>query len=235
MTDVAADVTGGIEPVEAPAAAPEAPAPAAPDFDALVGRIGDALEPRFAQLEERITPGEAEPVLDPDDPNFYGPADYVGGELTPEAQDRAFWAQVQQEARRIAEEQVKTAIAPIQAERRDERMRMEADALEQRYSELRDEAVQTKVLDEAARRAGQIGLSAGEADALARSPQFIEVVYLAMKAQEAQAAAVPAPAAPSVALEQGGAAGPSGEAAPVHEGDAIVAAGQVGRFRLGMQ
>ena len=222
----------------APAAAVEgAPAEAAtPNFDSLVERFTAAIEPRFETLETALKPPE-EPaaITDPNDPNFFDPTVDFGpdGSVTDEAQDRAFWAAVRQEAQTIAQQQVQEAIAPITAERRQEQVSQQADALEAKYPELTQEDVQNRVLDAAASYAQALGVKPELAGEVARSPKFIEVVYLAMKAEEQQASASAPGAAPSVPLETGGSAGPAAPTDQPDEGARLVALAQGQRFRLG--
>lgn len=236
-----------MEITQAPEAAPEAEAPAeggaapaAPagvDFDAIVDKLENRIGERFTALEERL-PAPAPLDETPPDPAdvdaFFEPQDFeLDGSLTEQAQERHFWASVQQEARTIAQKQVAEALSPLQEERAAERRDQAADALEAKYSELAKPDVQEKVLDAAVRYAQRLGVPQDQVDQVATEPAFIELTYLAMKA-ESTAAGESAPGAPGVVLEQGGSAGPAtgGQDAP-DLGDRIVAAAQSQRFRLG--
>lgn len=234
------EIVQGTEPT--PAAEPATPEPAAaapapaPDFDAIAAKFAEGIAPQFEALKERL-PAEPEPVTDPSDPRYFTPDDLdpVTGQPTDAAQERAFWDAVDVRAREIATQVAQDAVAPITAASREQQIAQEVDALEAKYPELAtDTAVVERVLDAAATRAAQMGLAPDAAAALAQSPQFLEVTYLATKAQEGQASATAPGATPSVPIEQGGAAGP---AAPTDDapdaGDRIVQLAQSSRFRLG--
>lgn len=227
-----------MEITEAPAAAPAEPAaaPAAPDFESVIGKFEAAIAPRFDALEQRLPPAadEPTPVTDPNDPDFFSDAELDElGQPTDEAQERAFWAAVRQEAQAIAQQTVSEAVAPITAERREEQLGQQADELEAQYPELGQEKVQERVLELTARWAQSMGLPADQAEQLARTPKFVEVAYLAMKAQEGTAASQTPGATPPVPLEQGGAAGPAEATDAPDVGDRIVQRAQQSRFRLG--
>lgn len=231
------EIVQGTEPAAAAPAAPEPVAPApAPDFDAIAAKFEAALAPKFEAIESRL-PAEPAPVTDPTDPDFFTPdeLDPDTGAPTDAAQERAFWAAVDARATEIAQKAANEAVAPITAESRDRQIAQEVDALEAKYPELAtDNAVVERVLDAAAQRAPQMGLSPEAAAALAQSPQFLEVTYLAMKAQDGQASALAPGAIPSVPLEQGGAAGPAASTDDAPDaGDRIVQLAQSSRFRLG--
>lgn len=217
---------------QAPAAAPEAP-----DFDKLVGAFEERVGARFDAMEERLAPPEpdaAGEIPDPADVDaFFADDDFeVDGTLTDAAQERHFWATVQHEAAQIAEQKVNEALSPIQAEREDERRGTEADALEAKYLELQDADVVEKVLDRAVRHAQRLGVPADQVNSVATEPAFIELVYLAMKAEE-QTAGEPAPSSPGVQLESGGAAGPAAPQDAPDLGDRIVKLAGESKFRLG--
>lgn len=230
------EIVQAAEPTETPAEAPVAAPAAAPDFDALVGRFEAAIAPKLDALEARLPPAAAAPVTDPRDPNFFDPdSDYdpTTGQVTDEAQDRAFWAEVDQKAATIAEAKIAEALAPITADRRAEQIAAEADALELKYPALSDDATQEKVIGAAVRYAQALGLPPEQAETVALSPRFIELTYQAMLAQDQQASAT-APGGPSVPLEQGGAAGPAASTDDAPDaGDRIVQLAQSSRFRLG--
>lgn len=127
-------------------------------------------------------------------------------------------------ARAIAREEVGT----VQAERADERRMQEADALEQRYPALQDEAYQDKIVEMTRKQAAAFGQPE-----LAREPHFLEMVHLAEQARQGAAAETPAGSTQGAALERGGGAAPAETSSTEEEGDRIVKASRSGKFRLG--
>lgn len=204
-----------------------------PDFDALFNRFDQSLR----SLDERaqaLAPAAAAPEIpDPDSPEFFGDEDFApGGGLTPEAEDRYFWANMDKRIATTARQMAQEMIAPIEAERRAEQRAAEADQLEAQYPELADSAVQDKVIQASIEHAQRLGLPAEMIDDVALSPRMIRIAYLAMKAEE-QRGRESGPGTPDVTLEMGGAAGPAGEQGEADLGDRIVAAAQSGRHRVG--
>lgn len=209
----------------------------APDFDALFSRFEEKVGERFESLEERLPAPAGESVPEIPDPAdidaFFSDEDFADdGELTQEAQERHFWATVQKEAATIAEAKVKEALSPLQEQQEQERRGQAADALEAKYLELQNADVVEKVLDAAVRHAQRLGVPPEQVNQVATEPAFIELTYLAMKATE-QTAGEPAPAAPGVTLESGGAAGPADAQDAPDLGDRIVKLANESKFRLG--
>ena len=123
------------------------------------------------------------------------------GEITPESLQQIVDAQVQvgvqQAMQTVLPEALQQALAPVH----DRFLQQEADELEERYPALRDDQqLQQAVVQEAVQFADSLGVPE-----LARSPQFIEKMYLAKMAREGKTAAVPA-SGDDAALEGAGAA-----------------------------
>lgn len=243
MSVAGAGTETGAPPAEgAPEAAPAqgAQAPAGlPDnfaerFEQFASTM-DALPERLERLEQGAqAPPAGEPaqaqvpdtryLLDPQSGMFMDRltgqwleeppgGDYGEPELTAEA--------VQQ----MVEQGVQQALAP-QAR---QQMLAQVAALEEKYPELRDEAIAAEVKQEA-QRLVQATMPGADAEAW-KNPALIEKIYLARSAGERAEGEVPPTGEPSTQLES-----PSAAAAGVKEledeGDAIVKAGQRGSFLM---
>lgn len=230
--DTAAE-TPTTEPLDgAVAGGEETGAPAGDDrltsaLDGFRDEFTGRLEQMQRVFEERLPqqePEEEPELADPRDPEFFGDEDYApDGSLTEEAQARQFEAILAQMVEQAAQQQV----APLYQQREAERRDREADALEERYPDLRDEETQDRVLERAAEVAQQLGNPEA-----AIEPAFVELVYLAMQAQERAASETPAGGGPNVPIERGGGASPAQGGDEPDLGDAIVKLAQKGKFRL---
>lgn len=193
----------------------------------------DQLSQSFERFQQDVTSrldrigqrDDEEPEEEPDELDGlefqFGEDDFEeSGALSNEAQLR----EIARMARSIAREEVGT----VQAERADERRMTEADALEQRYPQLQDEAYQDKIVEMTRRQAAAFGQPE-----LAREPHFLEMVHLAEQARQGAAAETPAGSTQGATLERGGGAPPAEQSSTEEEGDRIVKAARAGRFRLG--
>jgi hypothetical protein len=214
--------------VEAPeGAAVEAPAAETPDVGALIGGFDGKLEAfgqQLAALTERIPEPEPEPVEPVGDaPSVqFSDADFDDdGSLTIEAQTR--------EIEKIAASVVERTLAPQREQAEQARRDAGFDALEERYTDLADEAEQDRLLELAQARAQKLGMPQ-----LAAEPDFVETVYLAEQARQRAGDEVPAGSERGVTLERGGTAPPAAPSSPApDDGSRIVARAQQSRFRLG--
>jgi len=207
MTDVAAD-QGAVETTTDVAADAGA---AGGGEGATGGGGGDRLFEAFQSFQQDVT-GRLdqfeqrfeEPADDPEDPYaglddaaVFGNEDYdVDGQLTPEAQQRAFEQMVQQG--------VQAAMQPHLEAQAQQRRDAEADALEAKYPVLGDPAKAGEYIDKCVQQAQLLGRPE-----LAREPAFLEMVYLADEATKKAAAEQSAPAGQEVTLERGGGAAPA--------------------------
>jgi hypothetical protein len=224
----------GQDPVEPTGEAPEAgavetpEAPAEVNVNELLGGFGGTLEEfgrRLDTITERLP--EPEPEIEEDeDPAAatiqFSDEDFNDdGSLTLEAQTR--------EIERIAATVVERTLAPQREAAEQARRDAGFDALEERYTDLQDEATQDRLLQLAQEKARVLGNPA-----LAAEPDFVETIYLAEQARSRAGNEVPAGSERGVALERGGTAPPAAPqtAAPT-DGDRIVAAARKSRFRLG--
>lgn len=214
---------------------------AGPDVGALLGQFGSKLDgfaSRFDGLEERLNTaatsgggeeeaGGGEGEGDEFVPQFAVEDFNESGELTVEAQTRAI--------QEIAQRQVEAALAPQREQAQAQRRDAYADALEQKYPDLQDEATQNAVFDAAIQQASMLAQITGrpELAELWREPEYLEVVYLAEQAKKRAGDEVPAGSEREVTLERGGAAGPAAQSGQGDDGDRIVAVAQKSRFRLG--
>lgn len=206
MTDVAADQ--GVTDATATDAAADGAAGGGGDATGGGGdRLFDAFQSfqqdvtgRLDQFEQRFE----EPADDPEDPYaglddaaVFGDEDYdVDGQLTPEAQQRAFEQMVQQG--------VQAAMQPHLEAQEQSRRDAEADALEAKYPVLGDPAKAGEYIDKAVQQAQLLGRPE-----LAREPGFLEMVYLADEATKKSAAEQSAGGQQEVTLERGGGAAPA--------------------------
>lgn len=217
-----------------PAAEPAEPAPEPPEpQEPAEPAPQDQLLSAFQQFQQEVTqrldrverpaePAPAEPAPQNDDFDAILreitaglPAQHFDDEgyLTDEG-DR----QVQMElARRAAREIVESELAPFRQEREQERIAAEADALEEQYPQLQDEAYQEQMLQETARFCQRIGRPE-----LAREPAMLEQAMLAFEARQRAAAETPASPSPTSALERGTPAPPAAPASAPDPGDNIV-------------
>jgi hypothetical protein len=217
-----------VEPVvEAPVAAEPAAAPETPDVGALIGGFNGQLEAfgqQLATLTERIPepePEPAEPVGEAPAIQFSDDDFNDDGSLTVEAQTR--------EIEKIAQTVVERTLAPQREAEQQARRDAGFDALEERYTDLADEAAQERLLELATARAEKLGMPQ-----LAAEPEFVETVYLAEQARQRAGDEVPAGSERGVTLERGGTAPPAAPSSPApDDGSRIVARAQQSRFRLG--
>jgi hypothetical protein len=218
-----------VEPAgEAPEGAVETPeAPAEPNVGELLGGFGGTLEEfgrRLDSITERLPEPEPDYEEDPDPAatiQFSDDDFNDDGSLTLEAQTR--------EIERIAATVVERTLAPQREAAEQARRDAGFDALEERYSDLKDEATQDRLLQLAQEQAQTLGMPQ-----LAAEPGFVETVYLADQARSRAGNEVPAGSERGVALERGGTAPPAApQTAEPNDGDRIVAASRKSRFRLG--
>lgn len=206
MTDVAAD-QGAVETTTDVAA----DAGAAGGGEGATGGGGDRLFEAFQSFQQDVTgrldqfeqrfeePADdsEDPYAGLDDAAVFGDEDYdVDGQLTPEAQQRAFEQMVQQG--------VQAAMQPHLEQRAQDRRDAEADALETKYPVLGDPAKAGEYIDKAVQQAQLLGRPE-----LAREPGFLEMVYLADEATKKSAAEQSAGGQQEVTLERGGGAAPA--------------------------
>lgn len=205
MTDVAAD-QGAVETTTDVAA----DAGAAGGGEQATGGGGDRLFEAFQSFQQDVTgrldqfeqrfeePADDEdPYAGLDDAAVFGNEDYdVDGQLTPEAQQRAFEQMVQQG--------VQAAMQPHLEQRAQDRRDAEADALEAKYPVLGDPAKAGEYINKAVQQAQLLGRPE-----LAREPGFLEMVYLADEATKKSAAEQSAGGQQEVTLERGGGAAPA--------------------------
>lgn len=159
----------------------------------VTGRL-DQFEQRF---EEPADDERDDPYAGLDDAAVFGNEDYdVDGQLTPEAQQRAFEQMVQQG--------VQAAMQPHLEAQEQQRRDAEADALEDKYPVLGDPAKAGEYIDKAVQQARLLGRPE-----LAREPGFLEMVYLADEATKKSAAEQSAGGQQEVTLERGGGAAPA--------------------------
>jgi hypothetical protein len=155
------------------------------------------------------------------DPNDFSDDDFSDdGNLTPEAQQRAFVEMM----RRVA----KAELAPFEAQRAEERRVAEADALEEKYPELQEESVQDAMIEKVVAFAKQIGQPE-----LAREPALLEMVYLAEKAKERAGDEIPAGSERTVRLQTGSTAPPAESREQTDDGDRIVSLANKSHYRIG--
>ena len=207
MTDVAAD-QGVTEATATDAGAADG---AAGGGEGATGGGGDRLFEAFQSFQQDVTGRldqfeqrfEEEPADDDDpyagldDAAVFGDEDYdVDGQLTPEAQQRAFEQMVQQG--------VQAAMQPHLEAQEQSRRDAEADALEAKYPVLGDPAKAGEFIDKAVQQAQLLGRPE-----LAREPAFLEMVYLADEATRKSAAEQSAGGQQEVTLERGGGAAPA--------------------------
>ena len=197
-------------------------------FDAFQ-QFQQQQEQRWGELEQRL-PQQQEPVEEAE-PEFDGSEFFADGQfsdedfaddgaLTQEAQIRAL-AEMQ---RAIVREEMRPVLEAQEQARRDR----EAEALEERYTELADEDTARKYVEEAVAAAQTLGQPA-----LAREPSFVEMVYLAAKARERAGQEIPAGSAPGVTLETGPGGSPAAGESGDDVADRIVNAGGRKPFRVG--
>ncbi|HMS60682.1 MAG TPA: hypothetical protein PKD63_00260 [Solirubrobacteraceae bacterium] len=206
MTDVAAD-QGAVETTTDVAA----DAGAAGGGEQATGGGGDRLFEAFQSFQQDVTgrldqfeqrfeePADdsEDPYAGLDDAAVFGDEDYdVDGQLTPEAQQRAFEQMVQQG--------VQAAMQPHLEAQEQSRRDAEADALETKYPVLGDPAKAGEYIDKAVQQAQLLGRPE-----LAREPGFLEMVYLADEATKKSAAEQSAGGQQEVTLERGGGAAPA--------------------------
>lgn len=207
-------------------AAPEATATPEPNVGELLGGFNGQLEnfgQQLAALTERLPQPAAEeedesatPTIEFSDDDFDD-----DGSLSLDAQTR--------EIERIANAVVERTLAPQREAQEQARRDAGFDALEGRYSDLKDEANQERLLQSAQARAEALGMPQ-----LAAEPEFVETVYLADQARQRAGDEVPAGSERGVTLERGGTAPPAASSTPEpDDGDRIVARAQKSRFRLG--
>lgn len=210
----------------------------APDISALLGEFGSKLDQFGTQFGERLdrleqpAGGEPEGGSGGGEPEIYVPQfnddDFTAeGDLTAEAQARA--------VQEIAQRAVTEAMAPRMAAEREERRVAYADALETKYPELGEQETQNAVFDRAKQAAQQFARITGKPELaeLAGEPEFLEVVYLGMKAEKQSGDEVPAGSEKEVTLEGGGGAGAASASGGDDAGDRIVQRANKSRFRLG--
>lgn len=160
----------------------------------VTGRL-DQFEQRFE--EEPADDDVQDPYAGLDDAAVFGDEDYdVDGQLTPQAQQRAFEQMVQQG--------VQAAMQPHLEAQEQSRRDAEADALEAKYPVLGDPAKAGEYIDKCVQQAQLLGRPE-----LAREPAFLEMVYLADEATKKSAAEQSATGGQEVALERGGGAAPA--------------------------
>lgn len=206
MTDVAAE-QGVTEATTTDAAADGA----AGGGEGATGGGGDRLFEAFQSFQQDVTgrldqfeqrfeeepAGDDDPYAGLDDAAVFGDEDYdVDGQLTPEAQQRAFEQMVQQG--------VQAAMQPHLEAQEQSRRDAEADALEAKYPVLGDPAKAGPYIDKAVQQAQLLGRPE-----LAREPAFLEMVYLADEATRKSAAEQSAGGQQEVTLERGGGAAPA--------------------------
>lgn len=208
MTDVAAEQ--GVETTDATGGDA-----AAGGGEGATGGGGDRLFEAFQSFQQDVTgrldqfeqrfeeePAGDEPAEDPyaglnDAAAVFGDEDYdVDGQLTPEAQQRAFEQMVQQG--------VQAAMQPHLEAQEQQRRDAEADALEAKYPVLGDPAKAGEYIDKCVQQAQLLGRPE-----LAREPAFLEMVYLADEATKKSAAEQSAAETQEVTLERGGGAAPA--------------------------
>lgn len=197
-------------------------------FQQDVGSRFEQLEQRLPQpqqQEEEEPQDEFDPSLYEVDPSGFSDEDFGDdGELTPEAQQRAFAEMVQRAARAEAEKLVNPLIEQRMQEQRDRY----ADELEERYPQLQDPETQDRMISLTVEAANRLGRPE-----MARDPQLLEMVYLAEQARERAGQEVPAGSTQGVALERGGSAGPADASEGPDDGERIVSAYNRQHFRLG--
>lgn len=211
---------------------------ATPDISALLGEFGSKLDQFGTQFGERLdrleqpAGGEPEGGQGGGEPEIYvpqfGEGDFTEeGDLTAEAQARA--------VQEIAQRAVTDAMAPRLAAEREERRVAYADALESKYPKLAEPETQEKVFEQASAQARMLAQVTGRAELaeLAGEPEFLEIVYLGMQAQERSGDEVPAGSEREVTIEGGGGAGAAPGSGDGDAGDRIVQRAQKSRFRLG--
>lgn len=143
------------------------------------------------------------------------------GQLSQAAQMREF----ERMMRTVAREEM----APDREQRETERRSQEADAIEDRYPALRDEAAQDRYIEMAVQEARALGRPE-----LAREPRFLEMVYLQDVGRQGAGEEIPAGSTRGATLERGGGAPPAeGQSSTDEEGDRIVNVSRTQRFRLG--
>jgi hypothetical protein len=209
----------GTETTEAPAEG------GGPDLQQFMGRLDefgskfDGFADRLDRLEQPAEGAEEGDGGDAVVPEF-SEDDYDDrGNLSLEAQTR--------EIQRIARQEAEALVAPLQAERQQEKWDAYSDALEERYPDLGDPDKQDRYVTMAEKRAAQLG-----APQLAQNPHFLEVVYLGARAEEMTAGEIPAGTQKEVTLERGGGAGPAAESGSNDAGDRIVARMSGSNFRM---
>lgn len=190
-------------------------------FEQFTGSVNE----RFDRLEQAQQPEEEDEEedlsafeLSPDD---FEDDDFAeDGNLTPEAQKRAF--------SQMVKAAVAAELAPERARQAEERRAAEADALEQKYPELGDERVQSDMIERTVEFARAIGNPE-----LAREPKLLEMVYLAEKARGRAGDEIPAGSTQGVRLESGTGAPPAESGQQPDDGDRIVALAKKRHHRVG--
>lgn len=172
---------------------------------------GSAPDPIMSRLDElassiqSLRPPEPDPEPEFDyafDDSAYGQPEWdqpddPGQQIDPQAEQDA-WTQInqtiEQQARRYAQE----AVTPYLTQQK-------AAQLEQKYPDLRQPEVASRIVQSAERFANMIGqssnLSPDQVHALARNPELIERLYLAERAQRTAGQETPADGGPGAHLE----------------------------------
>jgi hypothetical protein len=169
--------------------------------DAVMSRL-DELAAGLAKLAPQETSPqhgltEAVTQFDP----FTDETDDYSYEETDPQQQAAEAQQLQQ----FIAQQVQQAASPFLQQLQQQAIHQQASALEQRYPELAKPEVAGPIVQQAQQVAAQIGRTTGlspqQVDALWRSPEFVENLYLAQRARTAAAQETPADATSNVQLE----------------------------------
>lgn len=197
------------------------------DYGQDIDRLSQTMEQFGSQFSEFLQSqqqpeepeGEPEPEFNPED---Y----YEGDTLTAEGLQQMIDSRAQQ----IAQEQLQPLQEQwtrAQLDQQEQQRAQEADSLEERYPELKDEQYQDQILDMAMSKAQELArrLDDPKLTNLWREPSFLETIHLAEKARSAAENEVPAGSGNGLMLEGGGSLSPSGTGRSADDiGDAIVKA-----------
>ena len=181
------------------------------DLGPVIDRV-DQIGERLGSFEERFASRFEEPEAEQQDTGFEEfDADGLlddGGDMDPQAAQQLLGKIVDQRTGKAVQE----AVGPLMQQIQDMQIGLDADALAQRYPELSKQEVAEPVVQAARQLAEQMGQPE-----LARSPQFIEVIYKAQMADKYAAGEVPVGDEQEFDLESAAGSGPQGVEANIAE------------------
>lgn len=191
------------------------PAEVTDRLNELSGKF-DSFEPVLGQIQQALQPQEEEPEQ-------HGVGEYIDPEtgyvLDPEALDQSLTQRIQQEAQRLAQEQV-TPLQQQLSQISQQLVQENFDALMDQYPQIGDPKFQAEFIPHVEHQALQytqaLGLPPEQAQKLALNPDFVEQQYLARQASH-QAQQQAAAGGQEVPLEGGSGSPGQPEVDPTQE------------------